>query len=189
MIFRNGFRKKREKQMAIYVDRNDRFQELREKFGIDRKEKKGKGTRKKGLDYVREARDILRSEGHQTEGPGYTILRIYPKETRGLPPEERKKIKLEPVQVHRDYFTAFDLISFRPDIGFIFHQVSILEEKSRKIKIIQDQQMKGWVWGRFEENERIGFRIFEVDLNGEVKERETVWLKDYRKEKHGTDNN
>lgn len=173
--------------MAIYVDRNDRFQELREKFGVDQKEKKGEDRRGKGLDSVREGRDILRAQGYQTEGPGYTVLKLYPKETRFLPQEERKKMKPEPVQIHRDYFSAFDLISFRADVGFIFHQFSILEEKSRKIKIIQKQKMKGWVWGKFEENGEIGFRIFEVDLNGEVKEREMVWLKDYRKGKDGTD--
>jgi hypothetical protein len=138
-------------------------------------DKSKQNDRKKGLEYVREGREILRRDGFVTEGPGYQVIRVFPKETTWMPMGERKKLKPQAIQVHKDYFGVFDLITFREDRGFEFHQFSILEEKSRKIRDIQGSGMPGWFWGRFEEGRRVGFKRFFI-RDGKIEEDEICWL-------------
>lgn len=155
--------------MTVFVDKGNRFQELRAKaMGEGDAPAKKEDMRKKGMIYVGEVKKILIGQGHKIEGPNYIVMRI--PERKPLPGEQTSKIPLRMVQVHRDYFGAFDLISYKQGLGFVFHQVSILEEKSRKIKAIVDLHMDGWVWGRFKEGGRVKYRVFSVDRQGNVDE-------------------
>ncbi len=114
-------------------------------------------ARKKGLGYVHEVKKILQAMEHQVEGPGFK------------PCFFGGRVSV----VHSDYFDCFDLISHNGD-SFIFHQVSTLSNKSAKIRAIQDKLMVGWVWCRVDDP--VGYRIFEVDWKGEVKETEMQFI-------------
>lgn len=166
--------------MSVFVDRSQRFRELRQKVIGDQPEEKREDRRKKGLNYVGEIKGILKQLGHETEGPGYSVMRI--PERKQIPGERISEIPLKMIQVHKDYFGVFDLISFKEGVGYFFHQGSILEERSRKIKAIVEKKMQGWVWGRFKQNRRVGYKIFSVEANGEVKEYPAIfWIADFAK--------
>ncbi len=129
-------------------------------------EKKKKGRKRpKGLEYVGEVKKILERNGCQVEGPGYK-LRWFPKKGGGLS---------GPFYVHTDYFGLYDLISFREDLGFMFHQVSIIEEKSRKVGAMLEAKKGGWFWGRVMDGKKAAFKTFVVE-DGTAKEREGVIL-------------
>ncbi len=140
------------------------------------KKKKKTTKRQKGLNYVREVKEILKRNGCDVEGPGWGLIFFGNKKGGGLTYEGKEgKEKQRPTLVHKDYFGCFDLISYRVDMGFIFHQVSILEEKAKKVDDLMTADKPGWIWGRFETDERrrIAYRLFSVAM-GKVIEREEV---------------
>jgi len=114
-----------------------------------------KRRRAKGLQYVREVKEILYAQGCQVEGPMYKI-RWIPKKGASVYMEKGEII---PRQVHKDFFGVFDLISFRKDLGYIFHQVSIWEERSRKVKAILKVELRGWIWSRIKQGQRIAYDV------------------------------
>jgi len=114
-------------------------------------------TRQKGLMWVREVRKLLEGMNHEVEGPGYKTAFF---DNRVQP-------------VHIDYFGIFDLISFDGN-SFIGHQVSDLSHKAEKVHAIQEKKMKGWVWSRFDEGRKVGYRIFFVEPE-KVEEGEIIW--------------
>ena len=116
-----------------------------------------KDHRTKGLGFVREVRKLLEAMNHQVEGPGYA--------TRFF----GGKINA----VHKDYFDCFDLISFDGK-DFIGHQISTIENKAAKVHQIQALKMPGWVWARFSEGRRVGYRLFMID-GDKVEEGEIIW--------------
>jgi len=116
-----------------------------------------KNTRKKGLEWVREVRKLLEAMNHVVEGPGYGVAFF--------------NNRMSPI--HRDYFSVFDLISFDGN-SFIGHQVSDLSHKAEKVRAIQAKKMKGWIWSRFAEGRRCGYRLFFVDPE-KVEEGEIIW--------------
>lgn len=150
--------------------------------------------RKKGLQFVREVREILETLGHRVEGPGYVITWFYPKgekpdskdekeKEKGKDEEKDQKPKPFPRQIHRDYFGAFDLISAKN--GEVkCHQVSIIEEKSRKRIDILTSGIPGYFWGRFKEKQKVGYRVFRFDEK-EEREIKTFWLKEFRESGSG----
>jgi hypothetical protein len=101
--------------------------------------------RQKGLSFCREVKKILEAMGHETEGPGYSTAFF------------GGALHL----IHSDYFGLFDLISFFEG-KYFFHQVSTIGHKSEKIKAIQKKGMNGWVWLRVNEENQVGFDVFEV---------------------------
>lgn len=139
------------------------------------KKKKG-GKRQKGLQYVREVREILERDRCEVEGPGYGLRFFGNKKSQGNLRKEGGEQKTRPVLVHADYFKHFDLISYRPDLGYIFHQVSILEEKSRKVDDLIQANMPGWIWGRFYEGVKVAFRIFSVRDTTVIERGEVIFL-------------
>jgi len=128
------------------------------------KEDRG-NKRKTRLKFVREVKGKLIEQGHEVEGPGYLTMFV---------PENPLQYKLginkktRAVQVHRDYFGVADLISLKEGKVY-FHQVSIIEEKSRKTDLFLEKGIKGFVWGRTRDGGKIHYRIFRVEL-GEVQE-------------------
>jgi len=126
-------------------------------------------SREKGLIYVHEVKKLLEAIGHQVEGPGYMIIYI------PLNPGAYKlgiNRATKPIQVHKDYFGVADLISYFEG-KLILHQVTDLSNKSIHVKAIQERGLSAWVWCRFNEGRRIGYRIFFVDLL--VEEGEIIW--------------
>jgi len=134
---------------------------------------KKKSDRAKGLAYLREVKEILKRNGCDVEGPGYGLRFFSSKKSQGNLSKQGEPQKAKPVLVHADYFGCFDLISFRPDMGFVFHQVSIIEEKSRKVNDLMEANKPGWIWGRYLEANKVAYRIFAV-RDTEVIEREGV---------------
>lgn len=130
-------------------------------------------SRSKGLNFVREGKLILQRLGHLTEGPGYIIVHI-PKFIEG------QKIMV-PVQSHRDFFGVYDLISFHPEYGFAFHQFTTLDNKQTKINALIKKGMKGNVWCRCKENNKVMYRTWFVDSGEEVSEGETYYLSTFKK--------
>ncbi len=118
---------------------------------------KSMNSRKKGLLYVKEVEKILQAMDHQTCGPFYKPAFF----------KDRMSV------IHFDVFGVFDLISFNGD-EFIFHQVSTLSNKAAKIKAIKDKLMVGWVWCRVDHP--VGYRIFQIDWKGEVRETEMQFI-------------
>jgi hypothetical protein len=102
-------------------------------------------ARQKGLNFVHEVKRILEGMNHEVEGPGFASAYF--------------NNRINPI--HRDYFSVFDLISFDGDC-FLFHQISTIKNKSAKVKAIQKKKMSGWVWCRFNESRKVGYRIFFV---------------------------
>ncbi len=145
------------------------------------KKRKG-GRRKKGLEWLREIKQILIRNGCEVEGPGYGLRFFGNKKHGQLQKIGKPEEKTRPVIVHCDYFGCFDLISYRPDMGYVFHQGSIIEEKSRKIDDLITRNKPGWVWGRFKEENKTAYRIFVVN-DGWVYEREEVIFVTPKKEK------
>jgi hypothetical protein len=159
--------------------------EMEKRMGLNEREKRSKqDDRKKGLEYVREVREILESLGYRVEGPGYSITWFYPKAEKLMPEEEKKedegnkRINPLPRQTHRDYFGAFDLISAK-DGEIKCHQVSIIEEKSRKRWDILTSGIPGYFWGRFKEKRKVGYRVFHFSEK-EEREINTYWLREHR---------
>ena len=130
-------------------------------------------SRPKGLGFVREVKFILQGLGHQTEGPGYIIVHI-PKFIEG------QKIMI-PVQSHKDFFGVFDLISFHGEYGFAFHQISTLDNKQAKINALIKKGMKGNVWCRCKENNKVMYRTWFVDSGEIVTEGENYYLSSFKK--------
>ena len=125
--------------------------------------------RAKGLGFCREVKGILQGMGHIVEGPGFKSLFFGGRVNA----------------VHSDYFGCFDLISFDKNTGkFIFHQVSDLKNKARKVHEIQNAQMNGWMWARINKGRRIGYRLFIVTSDsveeGEVIFKSNKSIKDQR---------
>ncbi len=127
---------------------------------------KKQNDRKKGLEFMGEVRKILERDGCEVEGPAFKSKFIF------IPDSKRSFSK----NVHVDYFGCFDLISYRPDMGFVFHQVSILEEKSRKIDDLIQANKPGWIWGRFKEGSKVAYRIFSVRDETVIEREEVVLL-------------
>jgi hypothetical protein len=118
--------------------------------------------RKKGISYVREVRKILEGMGHEVEGPGYATC-FFNGRTQA---------------VHKDYFSVFDLISWnRAECKFVGHQVSTLAHKAEKVKAIQKKGLHGWVWARYKDERKVGYRIFFVKPEY-VDEGEVLFLKE-----------
>lgn len=129
--------------------------------------------RNKGLSFVREVKSILQYLGHETEGPGYLIITV----PRDIDFNGVTRRILTPVQTHKDYFGAFDLISWDPKVKkFAFHQVSTDDKRSQKIKAILAKGMAGNVWGRTKDGHRVMYRTYFVSKEGEVTEGETYYL-------------
>ena len=118
-------------------------------------------ARRKGLAYVNEVKSILKRTGHIIEGPAHSILWT----TRGS------------IAVHTDFFGVWDLISFHPDQGYRFHQISTDQNKSTKIKEIAKLKMSGYVWGRTKVKNAVAYRRYWVDADGHTEEIETLYLK------------
>jgi len=100
-----------------------------------RKKRENKmNNRQKGLQYVREVRRIMEKKGNIVEGPMYRPAFIKGKSRA----------------VHSDFFGLFDLISYNPKNfdTFSFHQVSLNEKRSEKIKAILKAGVSGFFWGR-----------------------------------------
>ena len=95
--------------------------------------------------------------GHKVEGPGYS--------TRFF----GGKINA----VHKDYFDCLDLFSFDGK-DFIGHQISTIDNKATKVRAIQKAGMKAWIWCRFSESRRVGYRIFFVQPT-QIEEGEIIW--------------
>ena len=114
-------------------------------------------ARAKGLGFCREVKGLLEGMGHQVEGPGFKSAYFGGKVNA----------------VHSDYFGVFDLFSFDGQ-EFIGHQISTLENKATKIRQIQALKMPGWVWGRFSEARRVGYRLFMINSE-KVEEGEIIW--------------
>lgn len=117
--------------------------------------------RAKGLKFVREVKEILKRLGHEVEGPGHAVLKL----PSGFVP------------VHSDFFGVFDLISFHPDHGFRFHQVSTDQHRSEKAREIAKKNMNGTVWGRCKMQNRVAYRTYYVAVDGHTEESETYYLK------------
>jgi len=117
-----------------------------------------KSARQKGLDFSREVKKILEGMGHKVDGPFYGVAFF--------------NDAMRPI--HRDCFGCFDLLSFNGQV-FIGHQVSTIENKSVKIKHLQNEKLPGWVWCRFHnEDQGTGYQVYVVD--GEtVTEQEMVY--------------
>jgi len=116
-----------------------------------------KSNRAKGLDNVREVRKILEGIGHIVEGPGYGVAYY--------------NARMNPI--HKDFFGCFDLMSF--DGFYHGHQVSTKENKSTKIKVLQEAKLPGWVWCRFTDDDgKVGYQVYIVD-GAKVIEAEMVY--------------
>ncbi len=178
MIFEKGG-----KVMAVFVG-NWRLGKRMDLKTPGRERKKKQDDRKKGLQYVREVREILESLSHRVEGPGYTIKWFYPKPKEWVPGEEKEKTRPIPTQTHTDYFGAFDLISVK-DGEISCHQVSIIEEKSRKRWDILASGIPGYFWGRFKECGKVCYKVFRF-YQDEEQEVSTYWLKEHRGNGRGT---
>ena len=129
-------------------------------------------TRHKGLAFVQEVKVILQGLGNETEGPGFLIKHI----AKYI---EGKKI-IVPVQCHKDFFGVFDLISWHPEHGFAFHQVSIDEKRQEKINALIEKGVNGNVWGRCHQGNSIMYRIYHVK-NEKVTEGEIYYLSEFKK--------
>jgi len=118
-----------------------------------------KSNRQKGLDYVREGKKILEGLEHIVSDPGYG----------GAYFNGRMNL------VHKDIFGCFDLMSFCKGI-YYGHQFSTIENKSTKIKLLQEKGLPGWVWCRFtdEDDGKVGYQVYIVD-GDEVTESEMVY--------------
>ena len=114
-------------------------------------------TRQKGQIFAREVRRILEGANHVVDGPFYASKWF------------NGKINA----VHTDIFNCFDLCSFFEG-NYYFHQISIISEKSRKIKLLQEKALPGWVWCRVS-NGRVFYRIFIVKPGEEIEEAEIRW--------------
>ena len=124
--------------------------------------KKKKNKRETGLKWVREVRDLLIDLGHEVEGPNFKPTYIPGKDTK------EGMVESKYIPVHKDFFGVFDLISHKKRRWF-FQQISILEEKSRKIDAILEKGMDGIVWGRTKNGRFVDYRIFRVQ-DGKVDE-------------------
>ncbi len=134
------------------------------------------GTRKKrGLAYVSEVKKILLSRGFEVEGPAFRRVWF---------PDKSGKMKIK--VAHVDFFGLFDLISYRPEAGYEFHQVSILPNKSKKEKAILRRGHRGFLWLRTKQNRNVIYRIFRIEK--ETEEIETVLLKMFEKENINKEN-
>ncbi len=117
-----------------------------------------KSSRAKGLDYVREVKRILEGLDHIVEGPGYGVAYF--------------NKRMNPI--HRDYWGVFDLMSFC-DEKYYGHQVSTAQNKSTKIKALQEAKLPGWVWCRFTDEEgSVGYQVYVVEKD-QVVEMEMVY--------------
>jgi hypothetical protein len=115
-------------------------------------------ARQKGLNFTREVRDILEGLGHIVDGPFYGIAFYNGRQN----------------PIHRDLFGCFDLMSFDGEY-FLAHQVSTIENKSAKIKAIQNKGLRGSVWCRFtDEDGRVGYQLYSVEKD-EIIESEMVY--------------
>ncbi len=108
-------------------------------------------SRQKGLSYVKEVRGILEAMKEEVEGPAFKSCFVGGHRS----------------DVHYDYYGIFDLISW-DGYAYKFHQVSDLHNKSVHLKAIKAKRMPGWMWCRVEDP--IGYRIFKVDVAGNVLE-------------------
>ena len=107
-------------------------------------------ARAKGLGLVRKVRKLLEARGYRVEGPGYGVAFF--------------NGSMRPV--HRDYFSAFDILSYRN--GFICgHQVSTLHNKSVKVSNLKDNHLAGYVWCHVDRGD---WRIWFVDTDGQEEE-------------------
>lgn len=120
-------------------------------------------ARGKGLAFCREVRKILEAMGHQVEGPGYATAYF------------QGAIHA----IHRDYFGIWDLISFYENV-YYFHQVSTIENKTTKIKAIQQTKLPGWVWCRVTEDNQTGFDVFVID-GPIIEEKEMRYFLDWKR--------
>ncbi len=86
--------------------------------------------RSKGLQKVRQVRQILILAGEKVEGPGFRPLWT----GKGT------------MAVHQDYFGVADLISWHKDRGFKIHQVTDIADKMIHAKAIFDSGMTADLW-------------------------------------------
>ncbi len=104
-------------------------------------------NRAKGLLSCREVRKLLEAQGYLVEGPGYKIQWM---PTGYIP-------------CHKDYFDAFDLITYRKG-EMMGHQVTDLKNKAARVKKIEGLGLTGWVWARTKVKNRVVYRVFNGDM-------------------------
>ncbi len=100
-------------------------------------------NRAKGLAACREVKKILQEMGYKVDGPSYGIAFFGGKS----------------VPIHRDFFGVLDLITYK-DGQYWGHQVTDLNNKSKKVRALEEAGVKAWVWARTKENGKIKYRIF-----------------------------
>ncbi len=104
-------------------------------------------ARAKGLAACREVKKILQGMGYQVDGPSYGIAFFGGKS----------------VAVHRDFFGCLDLISYKGG-QYWGHQVTDLNNKSKKIKALAEANIEAWVWCRTKVKNKVQYRVFLRDI-------------------------
>lgn len=104
-------------------------------------------NRAKGLLACREVKKILIGMGYLVDGPAYGIAFFGGKS----------------VPIHRDFFGCIDLISYK-DRQYWGHQVTDLNNKSKKVRALEEAGIDAWVWCRGKVKNKVVYRVFFKDL-------------------------
>lgn len=104
-------------------------------------------NRAKGLAACREVKKILVDMGYKVDGPSYGVAFFGGKS----------------IPIHRDFFGVLDLISYKEE-QYWGHQVTDLNNKSKKVKALDETGMKAWVWCRTKVKNKVVYRVFYGDM-------------------------